>query len=204
MKFQEFKEMVSKIGSDSIIEVIEEICEDVGELELYDHMELVANLATEISAHYKLNEEEAYLTGFLHDVGRLIDAEEYMDILRDYAVPVTHEEAQVIDVLHSKVSDVISKEVFQVTSDNVSKGILYHTTLRRKASDFEKVMFIADKMTWTYDDLTYSIEETVMQNLNVACYNALKWLIEHIEEKDGLVLDDTMEAYLYFKGTVLL
>lgn len=204
MKFQEFKEMVSKIGSDSIIEVIEEICEDVGEIELYDHMELVANLATEISAHYRLNEEEAYLTGFLHDVGRLIDPEEYLDILRFYDVPVTEEEAQVIDVLHGKVSDVISKEVFQVTSSDVSNGILYHTTLRRKATDFEKVMFIADKMTWTYDDLTYSIEETVMQNLNVACYNALKWLIEHIKEKDGLVLDDTKEAYLYFKGSVLL
>jgi HD superfamily phosphohydrolase YqeK len=59
-------------------------------------------------------------------------------------------------------------------------------------------------MTWSYDDMVFDIEETVFQSLNVACYNALSWIIDHVEKKNGLILQDTLEAYLYFKGTVLL
>lgn len=204
MKFEVLRQKVDAMPLDSIVEIIEEICEEQEEYELYHHMEYVAGVAAEISEHYHMDKDEAYLTGFLHDVGRLVDTEEYLDILNTYDIPYSSEETQVLDVLHGKVAHVIAKEIFKIESDNVCNGILYHTTLRKKPTDFEKIIFIADKMTWTYDDLIYRIEETVLQSLNVACYNALTWLIEHIEEKNGLVLDTTRDAYMYFKGTMLL
>lgn len=204
MKLEEFKRRVLALEDHSVTEIIEHICDDLDEHELYDHMEHVANLASELSTHYNLNEEHAYLTGFLHDVARLIDTEEHLDILNERNIHVTDQEKQVVDVLHCKVANVIAKEVFNIHSEDVSLGILYHTTLRKQPSDFEKIIFLADKMTWTYDDLIYKIEETVFQSLNVACYNALSWLIEHLKEKDGLVLDTTLEAYLYFKGNMIL
>lgn len=204
MKFEELKQKVSELESESVVEIIEHLCEAFDEQELYDHMEHVACLAAEIASHYKLNSDDAYLAGFLHDVGRLIDVDEYLPLLKLYDIPVSQQETQVIDVLHSKVANLIAKEIFKVESDDISNGILYHTTLRKKSSNFEKIIFIADKMTWTYDDLIYKIEETVFQSLNIACFNALTWLIEHIEKKEGLLLDDTKEAYLYLKGSMLL
>jgi predicted HD superfamily hydrolase involved in NAD metabolism len=204
MKFEAFKERVAALSSHSVVEVIEIICEENDELELYDHMEHVANLAAEIADHYKLNSEEAYLTGFLHDVGRLIEPDDYISVLDTYKVSYSSDEVKVFDVLHGKVANLIAKDIFHVESNDVSQGILYHTTLRKAPTDFEKIIFLADKMTWTYDELVYKIEETVFQNLNVACHNTLSWLIEHIEKKDGLVLDTTLEAFLYFKGKMIL
>jgi predicted HD superfamily hydrolase involved in NAD metabolism len=204
MKFETFKKRVSELESASIVEMIEELCDEAGEFELYHHMEHVAHVASEISVHYKMNEEQAFLTGFLHDIGKVIDQDEHIEVLKSYGFPVSEEESKVVDVLHSKMSYVITKHVFRIPSEEILNGILYHTTLRSNPTDFEKVMFIADKMTWTYDDLTYNIEETVLQNLNVACFNALKWIIEHLTEKKGLILDDTKEAYLYFKARIIL
>jgi predicted HD superfamily hydrolase involved in NAD metabolism len=203
MKFADFKHKVETLTDHSVVEVIEHICDELDEHELYDHMEHVANLASELALHYKLDEDEAYLTGFLHDVGRLIDSNEYLEILERYEIPITDQEKQVTDVLHGKVANLIAKDIFNVESEDISRGILYHTTLRKHPSEFEKIIFLADKMTWTYDDLIYRIEETVFQSLNVACFNALTWLMEHIEKKNGLVLDTTLEAYLYFKGSML-
>lgn len=204
MKFQMFKDKITNLGEMTIEEKIEVLCEETDNLELYDHMEHVATLAAELAEQYKLDKHQAHITGFLHDVGRLIDPDEYLDILKQYEVTVDEDEKQILDVLHGKVATLISEQVFEIGSDDVKNGILYHTTLRKHPSDFEKIIFLADKMTWTYDDLVYNIEETVTQSLNVACFNALKWLIEHIEAKDGLVLKNTLDAYLYFKGTVLL
>lgn len=204
MKFNAFKTYVQETKYPTIVETIEALCDQISEDELYDHMEQVAELAVMLSDHYHLNTDDAYLTGFLHDVGRLIDPEEYLEILNHHGIEVTKEEMQVQDVLHGKVANIIAKEVFKIDSKDISDGILYHTTLRREASDFEKVIFLADKMTWTYDDLIYSIEETVFQSLNVACYNALDWIIGHLRQKNGLILETTESAYNHLKNKMLL
>lgn len=203
MKYKDLMESVNTLEG-SITEKIEQLCEMNDEHEIYDHMEHVAYLAKELADHYHLNQEEAYLAGFMHDIGRIVDKSDYHNILESYQIEVTEDDLKVPDVLHGKISSLIVKEVFNVTSEDIHNGILYHTTLRKNPSDFEKVIFLADKLTWTYDDLIYQIEETVTQSLNVACYNALTWMIEHIQSENGLVLDVTQEAYLYFKGSMLL
>lgn len=203
MKFKVFKEKVAEMDDASVVEIIEELCDESGEHDLYDHMEYAANMAVEISDHYTLNSEDAYLTGILHDIGRLIDKEEYLEILSEYAVAVTDQEKQVLDLLHAKVSEVIAREVFKIKSEAVSQGILSHSTLRKNPSDFEKIIFIADKLSWADEELVEQIEETVLQNLNVTCYKTLAWLIEHIEAEKGLLLDATKEAYDFFKARML-
>jgi len=204
MKYNEFKDRILELGDLDIEEKIEILCEETDDMELYDHMELVATLAAELAGQYNLDIEDAHLTGFLHDVGRLIDPEEYLEILEKHNISVDEDEKQVLDVLHGKVATLITEDVFDISNPMIKGGILYHTTLRKKPTDFEKVIFLADKLTWTYDELVFTIEETVTQSLNVACFNALTWLMAHIEGKKGLVLNNTLEAYLFFKGTVLL
>lgn len=206
MTYKEFKERVKILMMDkhTIVEVIEILCHETDNVELFDHMEHVATLASEIASHYGMSEEDAYLTGILHDVGRLIDSEEYLPILQANKIAVTDEEKQIVDVLHGKVATLIYDEIFKLDSTHVHLGLLYHTTLRTAPTDFEKVIFLADKMTWEYDELVFDIEETVFQSLNIACYHALKWLIEHIKRKNSLLLKDTLSAYEFFKSKMLL
>lgn len=204
MKFEAFKKYVENTACSTIVETIEKLCDELSEEELYDHMEHVAEVAAMLADHYHLNKDDAYLTGFLHDIGKLIDTDEYIELLEKYKVDITESEKQVQDVLHGKIANIIIKEVFQIQSENISKGVLYHTTLRKNASDFEKIIFLADKMTWIYDDLVYSIEETVFQNLNVACYQALEWIIQHLQKKKGLILDTTVQAYEDLKNKMIL
>lgn len=206
MKYNKLKERVKVLWTDdhSVVDVIEILCDETENQELFDHMEHVATLASDIATHHGLDEEEAYLTGILHDVGRLVDSDEYLHILKENNIAVTEQEKKVVDVLHCKVATLICDEVFKIDTSDIHLGVLYHTTLRREPTDFEKVIFLADKMTWEYDELVFDIEETVFQSLNVACYKALNWLLDHIKHKNGLLLEDTTSAYEFFKSKMLL
>lgn len=206
MDFNDLKERVFQLKEEehSVVDIVEILCEETDNQELFDHMEHVATLAGDIAAFYKLDEEAAYTTGILHDIGRLVEGDSYLEILEAHHVAVDDKEKQVFDVLHCKVATVICDEIFAIEDDNIHNGLLYHKTLRGSPSDFEKVIFLADKMTWAYDELVFNIEESVFQSLNVACYHALEWLMNYIKKKKGVFLEDTLLAFDYFKNRMLL
>jgi len=190
------------MSSNPIEETLESLCERVDKLDLYDHLEHVAEVSKQLCEHFKIDPKVGYMAGLLHDVGRLINIEDYTKILEKKGVVVTEEELSIPDVLHSKISAIIAEEVFHL-DDNSIHAIKNHTTLRKKPNELEKIIFIADKMTWEDEDFVENISDLVFQNLNVACYNALAYIIDDIEEKNGKVLSNTLEAYLFFKGSVL-
>lgn len=203
MKYQKLKELASEHKNEHILDRVEIICDELGEHDLFDHMEHVAIIASNIAENYGFDSESMHLAGYLHDIGRLVDVDEYIALLDEYNIKILEEEKSIPDVLHGKISKLVCEDIFNISDEKILFAVMSHTTLRREATDFEKIIFLADKMTWVSDDLVYIIDETVMQTLNVTCYNVLEWLINDIEKKGGKVLKQTLEAYDYFKGSML-
>ncbi|MCH4887991.1 HD domain-containing protein [Acidaminobacter sp. JC074] len=198
-----YNNLVEELMSNNPIEeTLEELCERADQLDLYDHMEHVASIARDLCDQFKLDPKLGYMAGLLHDVGKLINIEDYTQILDDKGIVVTEEELSIPELLHGKVSALVAKEVFHLDENTVS-AIKNHTTLRKKPNELEKIIFIADKMTLTDEDFVDNISDLVFQNLNIACYNALAYIIDEVEARNGKVLSDTLEAYLFFKGSVL-
>ena len=51
-------------------------------------------------------------------------------------------------LLHQRVSKIIAQEEFGITDSDILNAIECHTTLRKNASLYDKIIFIADKISW--------------------------------------------------------
>ena len=101
-------------------------------------------------------------------------------------------------LLHQRISRLIAQEEYNINDIEILDAIECHTTLKKNASMYDKIIFIADKISWDqegvppYYDL---IQSKVMDSLDKACYAFIKyqfdnklllmphqWLIEAFDE----------------------
>ena len=89
----------------------------------------------------------------------------------------------------------ILEEDFEITDSVILNAIECHTTLRKNASVYDKVIFIADKISWNQKGVPSYVKSATIESLNEACYLYIKyqfdnnllvmphqWLIEAYED----------------------
>ena len=80
------------------------------------------------------------------------------------------------------VSRIIAQENFKINDSDILNAIECHTTLKKNASMYDKIIFIADKISWdskgvpSYDDL---IKSSTVESLDEACYNYIKYQFDN-------------------------
>ena len=113
-------------------------------------------------------------------------------------LPIDPAEEKYHALLHQRVSKIIAQEDFDITDSDILNAIECHTTLRKNASMYDKIIFIADKISWDkkgvplQDDL---LKSATIESLDKACYLYIKyqfdnnllviphqWLIEAFED----------------------
>ncbi len=113
-----------------------------------EHCTAVAANAAELAERFGCDPSKAALGGYLHDISAVIPIKERVDFAHSQSVEVLPAEAQHAMILHQKLSVVIAKEVFDVSDHEVLSAIGCHTTLKPKAARLDKVVFLADKISW--------------------------------------------------------
>lgn len=112
--------------------------------ERYEHSLGTADCARELAQKFGLDEEKAYFTGLIHDCAKCLPKDETMTILKNLQLedgelcnPKTH---------HAPVGAVIAKKVFGVEDEEILSAIRWHTLGKVDMTDFEKIIFLADKI----------------------------------------------------------
>ena len=162
------------------------------------HVEIVAELAVGLSEAYNLDIEKTKLAALLHDISGVMTPQEMYDfaIMKGFEIDPAEEKYHAL--LHQRVSRIIAQEEYGITDSDILNAIECHTTLRKNASVYDKVLFIADKISWdskgipSYDDL---LKSGSVETLDKACYLYIKyqfdnnllvmahqWLIEAYED----------------------
>ena len=122
-------------------------------LEAYNYKKVathVGEVAAEIrrlAAMFNASPDLA-LAGWLHDVSAIIPNSDRVELSLYFGLEVLPEERQVPMLLHQKLSAVMAKEVWGVTDEQILSAIACHTTLKANASQADKIMFLADKISW--------------------------------------------------------
>lgn len=113
--------------------------------ERYLHTLGVAETAVELAKMFNLPEEKAYLAGLLHDCAKGFSNEKLLQIIKDN---LTIDECEMINpkTYHAPVGAYIAEKEFYVIDDEILSAIRWHTIGKIKMTDFEKVIFIADKI----------------------------------------------------------
>lgn len=164
----------------------------------YIHTLGTADCAKELAKQFGLNEDKAYLAGLLHDCAKCFPNEELLDIIHKH---LDVEECEMLNykTLHAPVSAYIAETEFGITDKEILSAIRWHTLGKLDMSDFEKIVFIADKIEPNTRDKEYSdkIRELLVQEngLNKALLKCYKETIKSLVKRDLKICLLTIEIY---------
>ena len=164
----------------------------------YIHTLGTANCAQELAKQFGLNQDKAYLAGLLHDCAKCFSNEKLLDIIHQH---LDVEECEMLNykTLHAPVSAYIAETEFNITDKEIISAIRWHTLGKLNMTDFEKIIFIADKIEPNTRDKEYSdkIRELLSQDngLNKALLKCYKETIKSLVKRDLKICLLTIEIY---------
>ena len=114
--------------------------------ERYIHSIGVMEAAVELAQMYNLDVEKAKITGLLHDSAKCFSNEKLLEIIREHIPEVNECELLNYKTLHAPVSAWLAGEKFGIDDKEIHDAIRWHTLGKCDMSDFEKIIFLADKI----------------------------------------------------------
>lgn len=164
----------------------------------YIHTLGTADCAKELAQKFGLDSEKAYLAGLLHDCAKCFSNEKLLDIIHQH---LNVEECEMLNykTLHAPVSAYIAENEFKITDKEILSAIRWHTLGRLDMTDFEKIVFIADKIEPNTRDKEYSDKIRVLldeeNGLNKALLKCYKETIKSLVKRDLKICLLTIEIY---------
>lgn len=164
----------------------------------YIHTLGTADCAKELAKQFNLNQDKAYLAGLLHDCAKCFPNEKLLDIIHKH---LDVEECEMLNykTLHAPVSAYIAETEFKITDKEILSAIRWHTLGKLDMTDFEKIVFIADKIEPNTRDEEYSakIRDLLSEEngLNKALLKCYKETIKSLVKRDLKICLLTIKIY---------
>lgn len=171
--------------------------------ERYEHSLGTAECAKLLAEKYNLNVEKAYVAGLLHDCAKCFPTEKLLAIIEEN-LSVEEAEKMNYKTLHAPVSAYIAQTEFGVTDGEILSSIRWHTLGKIGMSDFEKVIFLADKIEYKTRENEYAqpirnclTEENGLNKAMLQCY---RQTIKSLVDRDLKICPATVDIYNYLQG----
>lgn len=164
------------------IENIKEQLKNCLSYERYIHSLGTMEKAMELAQRFGLDVEKAQVAGLLHDCAKCIPNEE----LKAFDYSFDESEKLSSKTWHAPVGAIIAECDYGVTDSEILSSIRWHTIGKKSMSDFEKIIFLADKIeTRTREiefrekiekvlDETNSLDEAMLKSFKITIKSLLK------------------------------
>lgn len=156
-----------------------------------------AKCAVELAKIFKLDEKKAYIAGLLHDCAKCFKKEKMIEIANK--LNLDEEELKSFKVLHAPVSAYVAEKEFSITDKEILSAIRWHTLGDVCMSDFDKIIFLADKIEPNTRDEEYRNmimgilkEENGLNKALLICY---KETIKSLVERNLRICQTTIDIY---------
>ena len=166
--------------------------------ERYEHSCGVAEYAEHLAERYGVDKELAYFCGLIHDCAKCIPVEELRTMICNCG-DLCDGELINSKTYHAPAGAILAKDIFNVCDENVLSAIRWHTLGKTNMSDFEKIIFIADKAeTRTRpdeysDEIRKALDEE--DGLNKALLVCYKNTIKSLVDRNLKICNKTIEIY---------
>ena len=165
----------------------------------YQHSLGTAECAKELAKQFGQNEEKAYIAGLLHDCAKCFSDEKLLEIIDTYLDDVDSDERSNKKTLHAPVSYYIAKTVFGLEDAEMLSAIRWHTLGKINMTDFEKIIFLADKIELRTRSEEYRNKITKdlcnENGLNKAILECYKETIKSLADRNLIICPLTVEIY---------
>lgn len=172
----------------------------------YQHSVGTAEYAQKLAKEFGLEEEKAYIAGLLHDCAKCFSDEKLTEIIDKYIDDADQDERSTRKTLHAPASYYIAKTVFGVTDKEMLSSIRWHTLGKMNMTDFEKIIFLADKIELRTRSEEYRKKITKdlygENGLNKAVLACYKETIKSLADRDLKICPITVEIYNHLEKTI--
>ena len=172
----------------------------------YDHSIRVAKEAKKLAKHYQINENKAYLTGLIHDMAKELTEEENIEWIKKGKQSNDLQKEECKNIKHADIGAVIAKEEYNL-DDDICNAIKYHTVGRVGMNDFEKIVFLSDKIepkTRNAEFRNMILNELDKNNgLNRAVLLCFKTTIKSLLDRNLPICKSSINTYNYILSTVI-
>ena len=166
--------------------------------ECYSHSLGTADCARELAGKFGLDKEKAYIAGLLHDCAKCFSTDKLLEIIKNN-LQVEESEMLNYKTLHAPVSAYYAQKEFGVTDKEILSAIRWHTLGQIEMSEFEKIIFLADKIEPNTRDKSYREEIlNILQEdngLNKALLKCYKETLKSLVKRDLKICLLTVEIY---------
>lgn len=177
------------------IEEIQERLKSCLTYERYMHSLGVMEMAVKLAKEFNLDEEKAKIAGLLHDCAKCLSKEE----LKQYFDSFEECEKLSVKTWHAPVGAIIAQKEYGVTDKEILSSIRWHTIGKNDMTDFEKVIFIADKIEHRTreSDFREKIEAALNErhNLDDAMLKSFKMTIKSLLKRKLPICFQTVDVY---------
>lgn len=167
--------------------------------ERYIHTLGVSEAAEELAEIFNLNKEKALLAGLLHDAAKCFSNEKLLDIIHTHIPDIEDCELVNYKTLHAPVSAYLAKNQFNIEDSEILDAIRWHTLGQVGMSNFEKIIFLADKIEARTRDAEF--RKTCMdllkeeQGLDKALFKCFEATIKSLVDRRLAICHITIDVY---------
>ena len=163
--------------------------------ERYLHSIGTMEKAEELAKRFNLDEEKAQIAGLLHDCAKCISKEDLEKLQESFEECEKSSEK----TWHAPAGVIIAKRDYGVSDEEILSAIRWHTIGKKNMTDFEKIIFIADKIeTRTRDEkFRKKIEKALDKNNNLdeALLKSFKLTIKSLLKRNLPICYQTVDVY---------
>ena len=156
-----------------------------------------AQCAADLAEMFNLDEKRAYIAGLLHDNAKCLEKEKLLEIAQN--LELEEKELSNIKVLHAPVSAYLARTEFGIEDKEILSAIRWHTLGKMDMSDFEKIVFLADKIEPNTRDLDFRDKVLMFlkeeNGLNKALMLCYKETIKSLVVRGLKICQSTIEIY---------
>ena len=162
------------------------------------HSKNTALVALSLNRNFcpKIDEDKVLLAGLLHDVGKMYDKTELPETIKN-AIPSDSIGAP---VQHQFVSAEIVKNDFHISDEDVLNAIRFHTTGRENMSQFEKLIYVSDLISYERNfQGVESLRKAVYNDFEKGFITCLTYSRDYVVETGRAVYPLTDKAINFYK-----
>lgn len=153
-----------------------------GKAHTLKHAEEVADTAAWLAGIYGLDASKARLAALLHDISAIITPQEMYELAAARGMYIDAAEEKYNFLLHQRISKIFAEERFGISDPDILSAVECHTTLKKNAGMYDKLIFIADKISWDQEGAPPyydALKEKVVRSLDEACLFFIKYQFDN-------------------------
>ena len=136
------------------------------------------------------------IAALLHDISAILSPDDMYKYAKELGYQIDPSEEKYHFLLHQRISKEIAYDYFHIEDEDILSAIECHTTLKKEMNDYDKIIFLADKLAWDQGGIPpyyQQLKNAINISLDKGCY----WFISYQFETHQLLMPHTwlLEAY---------